>query len=60
LAALGTFAAAADFCPILDGARVHNAGIIVSAEWANHLGVSPFEMLKILIFGCIGELAKLP
>jgi hypothetical protein len=32
----------------------------VSAERANHLGVSPFEILEIPIFRCIGESAKLP
>jgi hypothetical protein len=40
LAALGALATTADCCAIFNWTRVHNTGIIKSAEWAIHLGVS--------------------
>jgi hypothetical protein len=60
LAALWAFAAAADFCAFRDRAGVDDSRIIMSAERANHFGVSPFEILEIPFFSCIGESAKLP
>jgi hypothetical protein len=55
LAALWAFAATADFCAINDRAGVDDAGIFMSAERANHLGVSPFEYS---IFPTVGVKAE--
>jgi len=41
------FPAAANFCAIYHRTGVNDSGIIVSAERANHLGVSPFEIPRI-------------
>jgi hypothetical protein len=41
------FPAAANFCAIDHRTGVNDSGIIVSAERANHLGVSPFEIPRI-------------
>jgi len=57
---LWAFATTADLCAIFDRTRVNNTRIIVAAERANHLGVSPFEILDIPKFSCIGEPLKLP
>jgi hypothetical protein len=60
LATFWAFTAAADLCAIFNRTRVNDARIIVAAERANHLGVSPFEILEIPKFGCNGESLKLP
>jgi len=53
LAALWALTSTTDLCALFNRTRVNNAGIFISAERANHLGVSPFEILDIPTFRCI-------
>jgi hypothetical protein len=54
LAALGALATTADCCAIFNWTRVHNAGIIKSAEWAIHLGVSSNQCSFLVTSGVKG------